>query len=158
MLKKIALPLTVAALLTAGLSGCVGGAQNLNAAGTNGDKSTPGDNGQNAGSACGIVLDQALSQLTKASSKGKVAVGFASKTDGGWYVAAPIGAKTINSAVVGLWATTSDPTSTDFDGTFVSLNDDARSATNLATAAASTFSATSDDAKKALDCETAAGQ
>ena len=101
---------------------------------------------------CTTVADTALQALTKHSTKGKVAVAYARKASGGWYVAGPVGDNTSFSSTIGLWATKGDITSDDFKSTFYSLNKDAQTSTKFSSGAPAGFSSTTSAAKLAVGC------
>lgn len=147
-----ALGISLASVLL--LSACVGGAQNQDPSaddpGSSDNRTNPAQANKNA---CGLASDAVLQKLSDVSSNGPARVGWTYKSDGGWYVAAPLGDNATLSKVVGLWATKGDPTLTDFDGTLYALNDDAQTQSSSSTAAPSSFSADSSGAKQALSCE-----
>lgn len=139
-----------AVLLT---TGCTGSAQNLDPAA---DDPGASDNRTNAAqankNACDLGSDALLGSLTDVSTKGPARAAWVFKGDGGWYVAAPLGANGTLSTTVGLWATNDDPTGTEFDGTLYALNGDASSGSSSSTDAPSAFSADSTAGKQALTC------
>ena len=83
--------------------------------------------------------------------------------DGGWYLAAsivPSDSKDANDDELTIWATESDPTAEDWDGTIYAVNQTAKDATSdesrSASPAPSSFSEDSDAAKRAESCAVAA--
>jgi hypothetical protein len=142
----------IAVAATVLLTGCNGGAQNIDPAGKKPGANEGSGSDQDGKVACTVIPDTALQTLTKRSSEGKIAVAYGRKVSGGWYLAGPIGDDTSYSSVIGLWATKGDVTSSDFGSPLYSLNKDARKATSFSTTAPSGFSASSAAARAALGC------
>ena len=148
---------TVSALLAAAgialvLSGCVGNAQKLDPAATGplAENTTPA-------AECGSASGAAVAALTQ-TAKGldgdvlaKVQPG-----DGGWYLGVaitPASGSALSDDDVAVWGSTKDPSSGDFDGRLVPVNDLAKDAdTAAAPATSDTFSATSNAAELVQDC------
>jgi hypothetical protein len=159
LLKRHVIPAAVVAAAAATLlTGCNGGAQNLDPVGKNaGSQSGQTNPAQENKLPCTVVPDTVLHKLTTNSSKGAVAVAWAEKAPGdGWYVSGPVGDNTTFSAIQGLWATKGDIHSNAFDSPFYSLNRDAKEATTFSSTAPAGFSASSTAAKRALACTKAA--
>ena len=159
LLKRHLIPAAVVTVAAATLlTGCNGGAQNIDPAGKNpGSESNRTNAAQENKLPCTVVPDTVLQKLTDKSSEGAVAVAWAEKASGGgWYVSGPVGDNTTFSDVQGLWATKGDIQSDGFDSTFYSLNKDAQESTKFSATAPPGFNATSAAAKKALSCTKAA--
>lgn len=140
------------------LTGCGGGAQNQDYNGDGpGSADTQTSAAQDDKNACDLASDTALAALTGASDSGPARAAWSFKGNGGWYLAAPLGASA-ETDTVGLFATDADPSDTDFDGTIYALNDDAKSATSFNTAAPGSFDSDSSAAKTALGCVTNGAQ
>ncbi|MBD8660858.1 hypothetical protein IFT72_11765 [Frigoribacterium sp. CFBP 8754] len=146
--KKTLLPL--AALLMLPLAGCTGGAQNTDPAGdVPGSSATRTDPGQANDAACTRIGATALSTLADGATD-DVLLGYAVQEGDTWYVAAPLGENNVLSDTIGLWTTTGDVESDDFDATYQSANDDA--AENSSFTRATDADDDSDAAEQALSC------
>jgi hypothetical protein len=152
---KTLLPL--AALLILPLAGCTGGAQNTDPAGdVPGSSATRTDPGQANDAACTRIGTAALATLADGATD-DVLLGYAVEDGDTWYVAAPLGENNVLSDTVGLWTTSGDVESDDFDSTFESVNDDANENSSFATATDADADEDSDAAEQALSCIEDAG-
>ncbi|WIE64733.1 hypothetical protein DEI99_016100 [Curtobacterium sp. MCLR17_036] len=143
---------TVALLLTA----CdPGGAQNINPVGK-----VPGSEEKSQSAEC-EVASGAVADAIGAAVGPHDTTEFADvqEGDGGWYLGAtivPEDSNDPNEDEVTVWATTSDPTSDDFDGPLYAVNQAAKDATadesESASPAPSDFSAESEAAKQVESC------
>jgi hypothetical protein len=121
--------LPLAALMLLPLTGCTGGAQVVDPAGD-----APG------------------------SEKTATSPAQANQVDCTWYVAAPVGENNVLSDTVGLWTTTGDVESDEFDGTFESVNEDAQSSSTWPVASEPASAEQSDAGQQALSCIEDAGE
>ncbi|MGN6407040.1 MAG: hypothetical protein ACTHMH_01740 [Curtobacterium sp.] len=152
---------TVTALVGAGtiallLTSCYGaGAQNGNPVGKGPAGDDPAETVQ-----CAVAAKEAVDAIDAAVG-GHDDTDYASirKGDGGWYLGASITPNQKddpNEDEVTVWATTSDPTSEEFDGTVYPVNEAAKTAvadeSTDATAAPSGFSADADAAQAVAQC------
>jgi hypothetical protein len=154
--KKTLLPL--AALMLLPLTGCTGGAQVVDPAGdAPGSEKTATSPAQANQVDCTRVLDSALAALGDEVDD-DVLLAYAREDDGTWYVAAPVGENNVLSDTVGLWTTTGDVESDEFDGTFESVNDDAQSSSTWPVASEPASAEQSDAGQQALSCIEDAGE
>jgi len=154
--KKTLLPL--AALMLLPLTGCTGGAQVVDPAGdAPGGEKTATSPGQANQVDCTRVLDSALSALGDEVDD-DVQLAYAREDDGTWYVAAPVGENNVLSETVGLWTTTGDVESDEFEGSFESVNDDAQSSSTWPVASDASSAEESDAGQQALSCIEDAGE
>jgi len=154
--KKTLLPL--AALMLLPLTGCTGGAQVVDPAGdVPGSEKTATSPAQSNQVDCTRVLDSALNALGDEVDD-DVLLAYAREDDGTWYVAAPVGENNVLSETVGLWTTTGDVESDEFDGTFESVNEDAQSSSTWPVASEPASAEQSDAGQQALSCIADAGE
>lgn len=143
---------TIALLLTA----CdPGGAQNIDPVGK-----VPGSEQKSQSTQCPVASSKAVDAIgTAVGPHDTTEFASVAKGDGGWYLAAsivPADSKDANDDELTIWATTTDPTAEDWDGTITAVNRTAKDATSdeskSASPAPSSFSAGSDAAKRAESC------
>ncbi|WIE75517.1 hypothetical protein [Curtobacterium sp. MCSS17_007] len=153
---KTATALLGAATLAFLLTACdPGGAQNIDPVGK-----VPGDQEQSRSAECAVASSKAVDAIgTAVGPHDTTEFANVAEGDGGWYLAAsivPSDSKDANDDELTIWATTTDPTADDWDGTIYAVNDNAKDATSdeskSASPAPSSFSADSDAAKRAESC------
>lgn len=134
------------------LSGCVGNAQQLDPAATGplAENTTPA-------AGCAPASGAALVALTRvADGLDDSVLAKVQRGDGGWYLGAattPTSGSALTDDDVAVWGSTDDPSSADFDGQFVPVNDRAQDArASAAPTASGSFSATSNAAELVQDC------
>ncbi|PZF57333.1 hypothetical protein DEJ23_07545 [Curtobacterium sp. MCSS17_008] len=153
---KSATALLGAATLALLLTACdPGGAQNINPVGK-----VPGEEEPSRSVECAVASSAAVDAIgTAVGPHDTTEFANVAEGDGGWYLATsivPSDSKDANDDELTIWATTSDPTADDWDGTIYAVNENAKEATSdesqSASPAPSSFSADSDAAKRAESC------
>ena len=158
MTKKMLLSALAAAALVVPLTGCTGGAQNVDPAGDEpASEVERTDPGQANDRPCTRVDASALESLQSEVDGDPVQLGYGVQDGDLWYVAAPIGEDNVVSDEIGLWTTTGDIAADEFDGSWTALNEDARTASSSSTQAPSEADEDSDEAQLALSCIEDAG-
>ena len=150
---KTATALLGAATLALLLTACdPGGAQNIDPVGK-----APGDEQKSRSAESPVASSNARDASgTAVGPHDTTEFANVAKGDGGWYLAAtivPSDSKDANDDELTIWATDSDPTAEDWDGTIYAVNQTAKDATSdesqSASPAPSSFSEYSDAAKRA---------
>lgn len=152
---KTATALLGAATLALLLTACdPGGAQNIDPVGK-----VPGDEQKSQSAECAVASSNAVDAIgTAVGPHDTTDFANVAEGDGGWYLAAsivPSDSKDANDDELTIWATETDPTSQDWDGTIYAVNQTAKDATSdesRSSPAPSAFSADSDAAKRAESC------